>query len=527
VFGLALVVACVGLLLGGAVYGLTSLFDSARSNDRVLHEMQAVSVLRDRIMDINTPAPPRAADDTRADMEVDREHVLTKVGEAKGMFEGYRATHYGIQEERLDPDGGVFEAGQIEAMRATLAELEDALTAATAPTADASRRTRAMQDEAVIATHGKLFRQASDLYVHLFNDVKDSYEQSKADQRRALVITGTATTLALGLVLTLLYYFRVWVFRPIKELQAGVHRVHGGNFDQPIRLTSKDELEELANEFNAMTVRLRDIYTSLAQQVNDRTRLLVRSERMVSVGFLAAGVAHEINNPLASILLYAESLECRLKRVLDKAPDEAETITGYLRVIQQESFRCKEIVEKLLSFSRSGGKREPVELNRLVTDILKVATKLPTARGKQLVFTPADDVTAVVSEADMKSVVLNLLVNGLDSMGEGGSLTVKLTRVGNTAEFAFTDTGCGMTADVLENIFEPFFTRSRTGNGTGLGLSISHQIVDQHGGTITATSPGAGKGSTFVVKLPLSPAPAGKAIPPPEVARSRPAMAAA
>jgi two-component system NtrC family sensor kinase len=527
VFGLALVVACVGLLLGGAVYGLTSLFDSARSNDRKLHEMRAVGLLRDSIVDMNTPAPSRAADDLRGPMELDREHVTAKLGEAKRMFLGYRATHEDIRDSQLDPDGGEFEGGQIEQMRLSLIALEDAIAAATAPTADASGRTRAMQDEAVLAAHTRLFRQASDLHAHLFDDVRDSYEASKENQRKALVITGTATTLALVLVLTLLYYFRVWVFRPIKELQAGVHRVHGGNFDQPIRLTSKDELEELANEFNAMTVRLRDIYKSLAQQVNDRTRLLVRSERMVSVGFLAAGVAHEINNPLASILLYAESLESRLQRVLDKVPDEAETITGYLRVIQQESFRCKEIVEKLLSFSRSGGKREPVELNRLVTDILKVATKLPTARGKQLVFTPGEPVTAIVSEADLKSVVLNLLVNGLDSMSEGGSLTVRLSHAGNTAEFAFTDTGCGMTADVLENIFEPFFTRSRTGNGTGLGLSISHQIVDQHGGTITATSPGAGKGSTFVVKLPLSPAPAGKAIPPPEVARPRPAMAAA
>lgn len=526
VFGLALVVACVGLLLGGAVFGLTSLFDSARSNDRVLHEMQAVSVLRDRIMEINTPAPPRSAGDQVSELEVDRTHVVAKLDEAKAMFEGYRATHQGIQEERLDPDGGEFEAGQIKAMRATLAELDEAIATATA-TAVGNRK-RVMQDEAVLAVHARLFRQASDLYAHLFNDVSVTFEASKANQRRALVITGTATTLALVLVLTLLYYFRVWVFRPIRELQAGVHRVHGGNFDQPIHLSSKDELEELANEFNAMTVRLREIYKNLAQQVNERTRQLVRSERMVSVGFLAAGVAHEINNPLASIAFCSEALERRLQDLLTRSPDDAETIGKYLKMIQQEAFRCKQITQKLLDFSRSGGRREPIDLTRLITDVLEVAQVLPNAKGKTVEFTADGPLTAIVSWADIKSVVLNLVVNALDSMTEGGKLTVALTHTENTAEMVFTDTGCGMTSDVLENIFEPFFTRSRTGNGTGLGLSISHQIVDQHGGTIAVTSAGASKGSTFTVKLPLRPEPAAKATPPPEATpRPRPAMAAA
>jgi len=519
VFGLALVVACVVLLLGGAVFGLTSLYDSARSNDRKLHEMQAVSVLRDRIMEINTPAPPRAADGT-PQPQADREHVAKKLKDAQDMFEGYQLTHDAIQTEHLDPDGGEFETGEIGQMRLTFAALEQAIKD--------SREEWVMQDERVAAAHAHLFQQATGLHAHLFNDVRDTFEASKANQRRAFIITGIATMLALVLVLTLLYYFRVWVFRPIRELQAGVHRVHGGNFDQPIRLSSQDELEELANEFNAMTVRLRDIYKSLAQQVNERTRQLVRSERMVSVGFLAAGVAHEINNPLASIAFCSEALERRLQDLLTKSPGDADTIGKYLKMIQQEAFRCKQITQKLLDFSRSGGRREPIDLTGLIADVLEVAQVLPNAKGKTVEFTADGPLTAVVSWADIKSVVLNLVVNALDSMTEGGKLTVSLTHTDATAEMLFTDTGCGMTADVLENIFEPFYTRSRTGNGTGLGLSISHQIVDQHGGTIAVSSAGAGQGSTFTVKLPLSPAPAAKAAPPPEpTPRQRPAMAAA
>ena len=135
--------------------------------------------------------------------------------------------------------------------------------------------------------------------------------------------------------------------------------------------------------------------------------------------------------------------------------------------------------------------------------IIDIASDKPSARGKQLIFQPPGEVNALVSGPDVKSVVLNMVVNALDSMDDTGSLTATLSSDGETATMTFTDTGCGMTTDVLDNIFEPFYTRNRTGNGTGLGLSISHQIVDQHGGSIQAQSAGPGKGSTFVVRLPL------------------------
>src|SRR5205085_9560033 len=133
--------------------------------------------------------------------------------------------------------------------------------------------------------------------------------------RRVVWVVRIATLWAVILVATLLFYFRVWVLTPIRQLQAGVHRVHGGDFEHPIALQSGDELQELADEFNAMTARVAATYADLARQVNERSRQLVRSERMVSVGFLAAGVAHEINNPLASILFCSEALERRLNEV--------------------------------------------------------------------------------------------------------------------------------------------------------------------------------------------------------------------
>jgi signal transduction histidine kinase len=218
-------------------------------------------------------------------------------------------------------------------------------------------------------------------------------------------------------------------------------------------------------------------------------------------------VAHEINNPLASIAFCSEALEQRLAEVRQQGTTEAETITRYLKMIQQESFRCKEITQRLLEFSRGGERRrEPADLREIIQGVFDVVQHLQSCKGKQLNFRPEGKLVAWVNAQEIKSVVLNLVVNALDSMDEGGNLTVTLSQHAGMAEIVFADTGCGMTPDVLENIFEPFFTRSRTGKGTGLGLSISHRIINQHGGEIEAASAGPGRGSTFTVHLPLQPA---------------------
>jgi two-component system NtrC family sensor kinase len=290
-------------------------------------------------------------------------------------------------------------------------------------------------------------------------------------------------------------------------LQAGVRRVTDGDFTHPIELKSGDELEDLAVAFNGMTARLHEVYRDLEHQVDERSRQLVRSERMVSVGFLAAGVAHEINNPLASIAFCSEALQTRLQDYLARNPHETDVIQKYLRMIQQEAFRCKGITSRLLEFSRVGERRrEPADLAELIQGVLEIAQHLQSCRGKRIIFQPYSRVVAGVCAEDIKGVVLNLVVNALENMEEGGVLTITLKAAGPAAEMMFTDTGCGMPPDVVDNIFEPFYTRSRTGKGTGLGLFISHHIVAQHGGEIRATSPGPGQGSTFMVRVPLTPA---------------------
>src|SRR5262249_18400444 len=159
-----------------------------------------------------------------------------------------------------------------------------------------------------------------------------------------------------------------------------------------IEVHSSDEMEDLAHAFNDMTSRLSETYRDLETQVNERSRQLVRSERLASVGFLAAGVAHEINNPLASIAFCSEALEQRLRERGQHTDggarqDDDDVITRYLKMIQDEAFRCKAITQRLLEFSRGGEKvREPVEIGKLIQSVVEMVEHLETSHGKKIVF---------------------------------------------------------------------------------------------------------------------------------------------
>jgi signal transduction histidine kinase len=516
--GLGLVEGLLGLLLAGTLIGLLSYHWTMKSIGSKLEELNAAETLKETVAQFVGKDPN--------DVE-DFEKLRAGITTSQRDLAHYEERLDDTLHRRRDRNGGFNEKQFIDALNSYLGGLRIILDHP--PPGESGRGI--LHDQYKDKTQNSIQRllvTATDLRNEINSELVDSINGSHRPYRLSMWIVLTTSGVGGLLMIGLLRFFYGWIFNPIRDLEQGVNRVAHGNFEQRIDLHSGDEMEELAAAFNDMTNRLDEMYRDLAHQVNERSRQLVRSERLASVGFLAAGVAHEINNPLASIAFCSEALESRLKESLTQAPDQSDTIRKYLHMIQEEAFRCKAITQRLLEFSRGGERRrEPTDLAELIQSVLDMVQHLQNVKGKQIAFEPlppalrlggAEDGTltrcagegsrllAWVNSQEIKSVVLNLVINALDSMDEGGTLAITLRQHDRMAEMVFADTGCGMSPEVLENIFEPFFTRSRTGKGTGLGLSISHRVITQHGGEIEATSPGLNRGSTFTVRLPLQPA---------------------
>jgi signal transduction histidine kinase len=349
---------------------------------------------------------------------------------------------------------------------------------------------------------------AAELPSHLHERFRELASDVRNQYRWAIGLAWATAALATLLLVAAVQLFRKWIARPLATLVEGSREVAAGKFDHRIRLDSADEMRELAEAMNAMTIRFQEIRDDLDCQVRERTKQVVRSEQLASVGFLAAGVAHEINNPLASIAMCSESLESRLAELLTQGGDsyaaERDVVRSYLEMIQKEAFRCKQITEKLLDFSRMGDpERHHTDLRELVGGVIEMLRHLGKYQNKNVELIPGEPVIAEVCPQELKQVVLNLITNGLDSVETGGTVTVSVNPQNGEAQIVVEDNGCGMTDEVIQHLFEPFFTRRRGGQGTGLGLSISYRIVEEHHGHIAAYSAGIGKGSRFNVTLPL------------------------
>jgi signal transduction histidine kinase len=512
--GFGLVVAIIGLLLVGTYKGWSSYRATNRIIESKLAEIEEAQKLK---------AAAKALQDSPPNLQADATALRQKLALIREALAEYQKKLNETITHGDDPEQGYKEGHQVNALEEKIALVEKAINEAEAPLSSNGPRPPILEQPEVKDAIKALIHVSDDLNSTIYETLRQRMTNAKKDGKISLVIVLSTSVIGVLLMASLLRFFYRWVFYPVRDLEEGAGRLARGNFEHRIEVHSGDEMEDLAAAFNDMTGRLREMYRDLEHQVNERSRQLVRSERLASVGFLAAGVAHEINNPLASIAFCSEALERRLGDVLTtKAtpgrlqPEDREVVAKYLKMIQEEAFRCKEITERLLEFSRGGERRrEPQELGALVQSVIAISQHLPTGRNKDIVFQGAGEVTAWVNADEIKQVVLNLVVNALDSMDEGGKLTITLRAKdreqgmpspgGEVAELTFADTGCGMPPEVLENIFEPFFTRSRTGKGTGLGLSISHRIITQHGGEIEAVSPGSGQGSTFTVRIPLQP----------------------
>ena len=348
----------------------------------------------------------------------------------------------------------------------------------------------------------------AELPSHLHVRLKKLADNVRAQYRTAIVSAWVCAILAVVLLGTSIRVFYKWFAQPLQVLVEGSRRVAQGSFNHRVSLSNRDEMGELAEAMNAMTARFQETRDDLDRQVQERTNQVVRSEQLASVGFLAAGVAHEINNPLASIALCSESLESRLTELLEHANEEqagdVNVAHEYLQMIQREAFRCKQITEKLLDFARMGdSQRHSTDLRELVSDVIEMVKHLGKYQDKNLILTEGAPVIVQVNAQELKQVVLNLITNGLESLDADGTVQVTVSSQEKQAKIVVEDNGCGMTEEVRKHLFEPFFTRRHTGQGTGLGLSITYRIVEEHEGFIDATSDGVGCGSKFTVSLPI------------------------
>jgi GAF domain-containing protein/signal transduction histidine kinase len=255
---------------------------------------------------------------------------------------------------------------------------------------------------------------------------------------------------------------------------------------------------ETAGDDSRLIVLAEDV--TLAKRLE---RQMLLTERLTTAGRLAAGVAHELNNPLATIAGCAESLVGRLgEATLTDADTEAD-FRRYLGIIEEEAYRCKEITGSLLQFVREpGSRRAPTDLNAIVVKTIELLSHQSRFAASAFATELASDLPEVsVNEGQMRQVFLGLAGNALEAMDGRGTLTIRTRRVRDAVEVELEDEGPGIPDEVLVHIFDPFFTTKPPGQGTGLGLAIAQGIVADHGGHIEVTSR-PGKGSVFRVVLP-------------------------
>lgn len=487
-----LLVINIGLILGlsvvGAamVLGIRSLRDDAT---KAAAEYAELRQIEEAMYHVALARAPLESPDSDAGVAL--LHVNTALQRLQSFFE--------FQQTETDTNAEHQQQELQEARRAmaTLKSLQLHLSYVTTDTLHTDRsQFMSLIDAALLG----LSRMATE------TEISEARQATAERTVTTLLIVGVlASLLVAGSIgATIVCYRSVMV--PLRQLHAGVRRVATGEFSERLPEGQSREFSEIAMDFNRMAGELQALYSDLEAKVQQKSRELVKSERLASVGFLAAGVAHEINNPLGIMSGYAELAE---RWIRDPKMENIHEVRSALEIIKNEAFRCKGITTRLLSLARMGDSvRSDVSLHALVTEIADMLRGMQKYRDRRLVLRFARTPALVVhgNADELKQVVLNLLVNGLEAVAAGSGEVVITGELSNhSARLVVQDNGVGMTRGVLDRAFEPFFT-TKPGSGirgTGLGLAISHSIIESHGGALHAESDGPNRGSRFIVELPL------------------------
>ena len=298
------------------------------------------------------------------------------------------------------------------------------------------------------------------------------------------------------IIIVLIAFIVAMVIKPVKELSFGVSSVKNDDLNYQIPYSSNDELGLVIEAFNVMINEIK------IKRENEKVALI--AEKRASVGLLASGVAHEINNPMNILGFYADDL---LELMETNDINELKTkgvFREYLLNIREQIKRCTDIVQSLLTFSREV---EPQIKNIFLPDVINIVLKLvkyPINKQNVELELIWDEVPFILAdESHMQQVILNLVTNSLHAMDRGGKLTIKLSSADDMVCIEIIDTGTGIREEDFKHIFDPFFTTKSLGNGTGLGLPIIQTILERYGGYVDLQN-NEGAGVKATVCIPAS-----------------------
>ncbi len=285
---------------------------------------------------------------------------------------------------------------------------------------------------------------------------------------------------------------------PLKKLEMKTKKIAMGDFSERIDLKGTDEIASLAKSFNQMEDHLKLAVNSLEHTITklqEQQAQLVEAEKLASMGILTAGIAHEINNPLTSVLSFS-------KLMLEKTPEDDPNYTR-LKIMVRDAQRARTIVRELLSFARETPIRPVmINVNLPISEIIESLIAQDAFKDIDLKVNLSPDLPEILADpVRIGQVALNMLLNAVHAVTPPGRIEVQTRMAGDMVEIVFSDTGQGIPEKHLNRIFDPFFTTKGARKGTGLGLAISYGIIQNHGGDIKVES-AEGKGSTFIVRLP-------------------------
>jgi len=317
-------------------------------------------------------------------------------------------------------------------------------------------------------------------------------------RRNTLLVFVLITAAGMVIAVAMGYLLGQRILKPVHRLIDVSRRVSAGDLSPEVGPISSSEIGVLQKTFQEMLSSLRE--RDRSQRAESELKLL-QSEKQASVGRLAAGVAHEINNPLTGVLTFTHML---LRR-----EDINEEIREDLQTIADSTERVRRIVKGLLDFSRQTRiEPEPTDINSLIEQTLPLVDNQALVKGVIFCFDPGKDIPLrTLDRSQVQSVLLNIILNAIDATDKGGHINI-YTRLSagprqtKAIEVEISDSGCGIASEHMDKLFDPFFTTKEVGKGTGLGLSVSQGIIERHGGTIRVQST-VGRGSIFTICFPL------------------------